>query len=173
MVYQVEEGRCSTGGGSPVELSRLCALMSTGNFPFQFSILIWMLRLNMIEPSLVKSVRSLKLPGAATNSSDWRHATVSWLCKAELFASPMLPKMRGGKASTANTIQHPVYCTLADMQIRIFELKAALGIGIIKVFVNLCSFEFQNIDRTLTSACSCCRAKAWTPGESTTLGDQY
>lgn len=35
-------------------------------------------------------------PTSATNS--WQHATVSWLCKADLFAPPLLPKMRGGKA---------------------------------------------------------------------------
>ena len=39
-----------------------------------------------------------EVPVTATSSIDWRHATVAWLCKAELFAPPMLPKMRGVKA---------------------------------------------------------------------------
>jgi hypothetical protein len=37
------------------------------------------------------------LQALETPSADWRHATVAWLRRAELFAPPLLPKMRGGK----------------------------------------------------------------------------
>ena len=54
----------------------------------------WSIKLK--QPDLPQADDDGPTQTAAADSSHWRRATVAWLCKIDLFAPPVLPKMRGG-----------------------------------------------------------------------------
>ena len=138
-----------------------------------------------IEPSLVKSARSLKLPAlrptAAIGDTPRCHgyARLSCLhhrcCRRCEVARPALPSTAEHCRALSTPSVHPCGHDPTSKCWSIWAL-GPFKLGLHYVYIEgICQFaqfwaseHWPNIK--LCMLLNCCRAKAWTPGESTTLG---